>query len=137
MAAGIVAASMARRCQSNLNKTDAVFVPSPAETPAKDGGGLFAARSRKELARRAKGGHERRRVPHRPLLRPRRHERRRSLRSSTPARKTTLARNTPPARKKAPGTAHRHASTSAEPPCSRRTDAQGQPRSQRHRPWVR
>ncbi len=73
LAAGIVAASMARRCQDKLKNTGPVFVPSARPSPARDGGGLFRARLRKELARRAKGGHEPGRVPHRPLLRPSRH----------------------------------------------------------------
>ena len=45
----------------------------PSKPPAKGGGRLFLPRLRKELARRAKGGHEAGRVAHRPLLRSSRH----------------------------------------------------------------
>ena len=59
-------ASMAPMMPRPNIKTDALFVPTAKPPPARDGGGLFLARSRKELARRAKGGHESGRVPHRP-----------------------------------------------------------------------
>ena len=62
-------ASSRARCPDDAKttyKNGCGFSPPAKQPPAKDGGGLFLARSRKELARRAKEGQEPERVPHRP-----------------------------------------------------------------------
>ena len=62
-------ASSRARCPDEAKTTlkirDGFWFPA-RPPPAKDGGGLFLARLRKELARRAKEGQEPERVPHRP-----------------------------------------------------------------------
>ena len=65
-AAGIDAASMARQCPIPFKKCSRVFVPTASQATSAGGGELRFARLRKEFARRAKGGHERIGVPHRP-----------------------------------------------------------------------
>ena len=70
LAAGIVAASMARRCQAP-HKTHARICPNCQAATSEDGRGTLRS---EVLRRRPKaGGHERRRVPHRPPLRLSRH----------------------------------------------------------------
>ena len=72
LAARIVAASMARRCENLSKKLLRYLSQRPITSPAKDGGGLFLARSRKELCE-AQGGTGARRSPPPSLLRPSRH----------------------------------------------------------------
>ena len=68
-AAGIDAASMARRCQDLSQKTARGICPPAKPPPAKGGGGLFLARSRKEWPE-GPGGTRARKSPPPSTLRP-------------------------------------------------------------------